>query len=93
MKNYFIQKINFSFVPHAQNLKIKTSKCVFFQFFKIFEFFRFFPLFISKKMSKKVICWKTFDPEGRNRSNYAQNYCSFFRYYFLTMTESVKGDK
>ena len=78
MKNYFIEKINFSFGPHAQNLKIKTSKCVFFQFFKIFEFFRIFPSFIIKKMSKKVICWKTFDPEGRNRSNYAQNDRSFF---------------
>ena len=64
--------------PHAQNLKIKTSKYVFFQFFKIFEFFRFFPLFTSKKMSKKVICNKTFDSEGRNRSNYAQNDRSFF---------------
>ena len=44
-------------------------------------------------MSKKVICWKTFDPEGRNRSNYAQNDRSFFRFFFLTRTKSVKDDK
>ena len=30
-------------------------------------------------MSKKVICNKTFDPEGRNRSNYAQNDRSFLK--------------
>ena len=51
--------------------------CIF-SIFQNFRFFRFFPLFISKKMSKKVICNKTFDPEGRNRSNYAQNDRGFF---------------